>query len=194
MAMDASGKVVANLEGERSVGGFRGMMKAGQEYRDFKAKAEKGDPVAKIEYFIRALKLGEFKLDAARKHIETLKGVTPEQKARIDGLIVGLEVDEALEPLRKVKERGKAMEIRVDLGRKFWEMHKSGRIPGDDSPFGTFYSFVLDFAENDKNIPVFEVALKALQDRFPNGNKGFFKAKADILEKMKEEKAEKEPK
>jgi len=193
--MDASGKVIANLEGDRTIDGFQGMMKAGQEYHDFKAKADKGDPVAKIEFFVRALKLGEFKLDAARKYNESLKGVTPEQKARIDGEIVGLEVNDLLEPLNAVRDRAKAKELQIEAGKKFWAMDQAGRIPSGDDQFGPFYGFMLLFAESEKNIPAFEKALGAMKDHFgPRLRKEFLQAKEEILEKMKSEKAEKDPK
>jgi len=195
VALDAAGKVIANLEGDRTIEGFQGMMKSGKEYTELKAKAEKGDPVAKVEFFIRALKLGEFKLDAARKYNETLKGVSAEQKAQIDGEIVGLEVNDILEPLNAVRDRAKAKELQIAAGKKFWAMEQSGRIPSGDDQFGPFYGYMLLFAESDKNIPAFEKALAAMKDHFgPRLRKDFLQAKEEILEKMKEEKAEKDAK
>lgn len=189
VAMDSSGKVLALLEGERTVETFRGLMKTGKEFIELGKKADAGDAPAKVEYFLRALKLNHFKLAEAQKFRETLKDVQADQKARIDAMMVTLEVKEAFDPLRKNKDRAKVPDLKAEVGRKLWAMHQGGRIPGEDRPFGDFYSFIIEFAEKDKNIPAFETALKALQERLGDKlRKPWLDAKTEILNRLKAEK------
>lgn len=191
VAMDDAGKVVAELEGQRNDEGFRAMMKAGKEYVDLRAKAQKGDPVAKIEFFIRAMMKGDYAdLDSAKKHLATLKGVTKEQQARIDVQLVNLEVQDLMKPVRENKDKTKEQELYAAAGKTFVEMRKKGRIPTADNHFGDFYSSILVHAEVEKDIPLFEEALKILEERFPRATR-FFETKRKILEKLKEEKDEK---
>jgi hypothetical protein len=187
VALDAEGKPLGQPPG-RKVSDFKLLM----EYLDLKPKAEKGDEVAKVEYFIRALMMGDFKeVEAAKTHLSTLKNVSKEQKGRIDGLFIDLEVQELLKPLNDNKDQGKVKELVQAAGKSLLEMHKKGRVPTMDNTFGSFYSLILANAEAEKNIPVFEEALKLLEQRFPDGNPRFFAAKKKILEEMKAEKESK---
>ena len=192
--MDASGKVMGSPN-DRSVEGFRKLMTTVKEYVDYKAKADKGDAAAKVEFFIRALELGDFKkLDEAKKHLAGLKGVTKEQQAKIDGQFIGLEVKDIIEPLMQNRDQKKVAELQKTAGKKLLEMDQAGRIPVADDDFGTFYSVILAYAEQEKLIPAFEKGLEALKARFGDKlNKRFLDAKERALEKMKEEKGEQEP-
>jgi len=189
--MNAEGKVVAQLEGQRTIEGFKGLLKAGQDFIDTKAKADGGDAPAKVDYFLRALKLHHFNLADGQKYRDSLKDLVADQRAKIDALLVVVEMGEVVDSLRKGKEKdpAKVKEMKAEAGRKFWAMHKAGRIPAEDNSFGNFYSTILDYAEHDKDIPTFELALKTLQERFPKAPKKFFDAKLEILEKLKAEKA-----
>jgi len=189
VAMDATGKLFGSPN-DRTVESFRKLMTVVSEYGNFKAKAEKGDAVAKVEFFIRALKVGDFKkLDEAKKHLATLKKVSKEQKTEIDGLLYGLEVRDIVEPLNQNKDDGKKAELTKSVGKKLVEMDKAGHLPAMDEDFGVFYSVILSYAEQEKDIPLFEKGLEALKARFgDNLNQRFLSAKEQILEKMKDEK------
>lgn len=195
VAMDATGKLFGGPD-DRSVDSFRKHMTLVGEYGSYKAKADKGDAAAKVEFFIRALKVGDYKkFDEAKKHLGTLKTVSKEQKAEIDGLLLGLEVRDIIEPLAQNKDKAKEAELTKSVGKKLVEMEKAGRIPTTDDDFGTFYSVILNYAALEKDIPLFEKGLDALKDRFGDKlNKRFLATKEKILEKMKEEKGEKEAK
>jgi len=186
VAMDAEGKVLGSPPG-RSVADFRTM----KEYFELKPKADKGDAVAKIEFFIRAMPMGDYKtLDDAKKYLATLKKVTKEQQARIDEQFLGLEVQEILKPVRENRDRSKNRELEAAAGKTLLAMHKKGRIPKSEGLFGEIYSYILTHAEVAKDIPAFEEALKLLEERFPEATQ-WLDAKRKILEKMKEEKEEK---
>jgi len=190
VAMDDAGKVVALMDGDRTADGFRAMMKSGKEYVDWRSKAEKGDSVAKIEVFIRDMMLGEYKdLESAMKQLAAMKNVSKDQKTRIDEQLVLLEVQDVLKPVRENREPSKVQELNAAAGKTFLEMHKKGRVPKAERMFGDFYSAILIHAEVEKDIPVFEEALKLLEERFPKAQK-FFDAKRKVLEKLKEDKAD----
>lgn len=186
IAMDAEGKVLGEPPG-RKVSDFKLFM----EYLDLKPKAEKGDAAAKVEFFIRALMMGDYKdVPSAQAHLATLKNATKEQKARAEALFVDVEVQEIMKPLKENKDRNKAKELSVAAGKRMLEMHKKSRVPVMDNSVGEFYSTILVYAEAEKDIPAFEAALKPLEERFPEATR-FFDAKRKILEQMKEEKEEK---
>ena len=189
VAMDATGKLFGGPD-DRTVESFRKHMTLVGEYGSYKTKADKGDAAAKVEFFIRALKVGDFKkFDEAKNHLATLKNVSKEQKAEIDVLFIGLEVRDIIEPLAQNKDKTKVAELTKSVGKKLVEMDKAGRIPSTDDDFGAFYSVILTYAEQEKDIPLFEKGLDAIKERFGDKlPKRFLAAKEKILEKMKEEK------
>jgi len=186
--MDSTGKVMGSPPG-RKVENFRSHMKLVKEYGDLKAKADKGDAKAKIDFFIAALKMGDYKdLDEAKKHLSTLKKPSKEQQAEIDGIFVGFEVQKLAEPLRKATSAEQAKELQSSIGKKFAEMEKAGRIPTKNDDFGMFYSLILAHAEEAKDVALFEKSLNALKEKFGEDiNQNFVRAKEAVLEKMKAE-------
>ena len=70
--MDAEGNVLAEHQGDRSADGFS---KTGQKAKEFialKAKAEKGDKAAKIDFIIAQLSMGQLKASEAEAKIKEL--------------------------------------------------------------------------------------------------------------------------
>jgi hypothetical protein len=188
--MDATGKTLGEPPG-RKVAQIRDYMKVVQEYLDLKPKAEKGDANAKVEHFIRAIQVGEYKdLQSADKYLKTLSKVSKEQKEKIDTLFVDLELSDALKPLRENRDRSKAKELQDEAVKACVALHKKGKSPSSDRNFGDFHSFLLIHAEQEKDIPLFEASLKKLEERFPEATR-FFEGKQKVLEKMKAEKADK---
>lgn len=189
VAMDADGKVLGSPPG-RSVADFRTM----NEYFELKPKAEKGDANTKVEFFIRAIAMGDYKsLDDAKKHLATLKKVSKEQQARIDEGFLVLEIQDVLKPVSENRDRSKMQELQAAAGKTLLEMHKKGRVPKSDGLIGAFYSAILAHAEAVKDISAFEEALKILEEKFPQATQ-FFETKRKVLDQMKEEKEEKKDK
>lgn len=183
IAMDADGKVLGEPPG-RKVADFRTLI----EYADLKPKAEKGDEAAKVEYFIRAIMMGDYRdVESAKSHLGTLKNVSKEQQARVEALFVDLEVQEIMKPLRENEDQTKVRELTIAAGRRCLEMHRKKSLPTMDNSIGEFYSTILVYAEAEKDIPAFEAALKRLEERFPEATR-FFATKKKILEQMKKEK------
>jgi hypothetical protein len=193
--MTPAGKPMGSPPG-RSVENFRtfmdGAKKQLKEYTDLKAKADKGDAKARIDFFIAGLKMGDYDdLDEAKKHLATLKKPSKEQQAEIDGCFAGFEVQKIAEPLKSNRDRAKVKELQLSTGKQFAEMEKAGRIPSKKEDFGFFYSLILIHAEEEKNVALFEKSLNALKEKFgADINQNFVKAKESVLEKMKAEKGE----
>ena len=189
VALSSEGKVIAQLDFQkRSVDGFRDMMKEGRDFLDLKAKVDKGDNAAKIAYFPKAVKLGQFKLAEARKFVAGIKNVPADSKKEIDGLLAGLEMDEVLKPLRENRDPGKRKELQLAAGRKMGEMDKAGTIPWDDDHFRDFYALMVIAGEEDKNIAAMERGLAQLKERLGEKMKRFTDQKEAVLQKLKEEK------
>ncbi len=193
--MDPDGKVIAVLDWKkRTVPGFKELMLSGRDFIGLRMRAEKGDVEAKNFYFIQALKMKHFKLDAAREYRKKLKKVIPEQNKEIDTLFAELEVEQELQPLYKNTDRSKAKELQAAAGKKFWEMERAGRTPGEENTVRTFYLLLLIYAEVEKDIPAFEKGLERMKERVANMRPEFYEAKEKILEQIKEEKKAEEGK
>lgn len=191
VAMDAQGKVYGSPPG-RKVQQFRDYMKIVGEYLQLKPKAEKGDANAKVEFFIRALQLGDYKdLQSAEKHLKTLSKVGKEQKAKIEELFIDLEVQDVLKPVMENRDRSKTQELQAEAGKTFAAMHKKGRVPTSDVAFWRFYICMNSFAEKEKDIALFEESLAKVEERFGNDAKRYADGRRQVLEKLKAEKEEK---
>ena len=181
--MDEAGNVLAEHEDQRTAAAFA---KTGGKARDFlalKAKAEKGDKAAVIDLTIAQLELGHIGAEEADKKLKDAK-LTKEQQAKVDGLKAAAEVRDIMKSVTQDPATQAA------AGRKFLELKKAGKpAPADDQGFQAFYILILNNAEKDKDVPLFEECLKALKDRFGSvpQAQGFFKAKDEALKKLKAE-------
>jgi hypothetical protein len=179
--MDADGHVLAEHEGDRSADGFS---KTGQKAKEFialKAKAEKGDKAAQIDFLIAQLSLGQLKPSEAEAKIKEVGAPTKEQQARLDGELVNASV---METMKGVEDEDSAKAA----GKKFYEMQKAGKPgPTGDQAMQPYYILTMRAAEDAKDAVIFEKAMKALKKKFgdnPNA-KGFFEMSEKKLEELK---------
>jgi hypothetical protein len=179
VAMDAEGRVTAVLKG-RSLPDFRAMVESGKAYT---ARREKKDLSLdeRIEMFRFDLKVGNLDLEGGRAALAAMKGLSKEQKAELEGALMGLEI-RSLAPKSRDPEAARA------AGKAYAAMWKEGREPTTDDDCQPFFIFMLDHAEAEKDAELFEKALKKLKDRF-GGNPqaaGFFEKQDKRLAKLKE--------
>jgi len=181
--LDSSGNVLAVHEDERDAEAFA---KTGEKAKGFlalRARAEKGDKAAQVEYALAQVELGQIKVAEGK---ERLKGrrLTKEQQAKLDGLASTAEVRKILENVTQVQE------TQFAAARKFVEMKKAGKpAPLDDDNFQTYWILMMNLAEKEKNTALFEECLAGLKVRFGEDPEAadFFRSKAAILKKLKEE-------
>ena len=180
--LDGSGNVLAEHEDERSGEAFA---KTGEKAKSFlavKAKADKGDKAAQVEYAIAQLELGQIKAAEAKERLKGHK-LSKEQQAKLDGLASSAEVKEVLETVTQDKETQAA------AAKKFVVMMKAGKAPpADERNYQVYFILTMNYAEGEKDAALFEDCLKALKGRFGDNPQaqGFFKAKEEALKKMKE--------
>ncbi len=185
--LDAEGQVagVHTDWKNRTADGFAATGKLVKSVPALKAKAAT-DPAADFELFSAQLKLGLLDAAKTKERIAGLKDLTPEQKGVVAGVQANFEVEDAIKTL----PRAATAEQRGELGAKFLEMHKAGRIPSDEMRIQTFYIFIMDHAEAKKDIPSFELALAALKAKFGDNAQAakFFEDRENRLKKLKDAK------
>ncbi len=188
VAMDAGGEVVAGLE-DRTVEGFRAMMKRAGEFETLLAKKDR-TPAEEVRYLAAEIRLGRVKADAARARAAALKGLAEAAKKELDGLLLGLDI-------RAILDGIKDPAARLAAGRAFAEMWAAGRVPGgDDAGFQPFFVIMLDHAEAVKDAALFEKALGKMREKLGSEPRaaGFFKKNDERLAKLKEAKEPEPPK
>ena len=165
---------MAKHQAQRTIAAFEETAKKAQEFLEVKAKAEKGDGAAKYDYLLAQLELSQLKLEEAKKRAAELNELRADQKSRLDSLLLNLEVKETFS--------GK------EAGKKFVEMKNAGRIPTSDQEFSMFWHAILNHAEKEKDVVLFEEALTTLKTKFGNDKrkKKFLDEKEAVLQKLKE--------
>lgn len=182
--MDGDGNVLAEHQGDRSAEGFSKTGQKAKDYITLKAKADKGDKAAKIDFAIARLAMGQITAAEADQQIKAVGKPTPEQQARLDGELVNASI---MDIMKKVDsdESAKA------AGKKFYEMQKAGKPgPTGDQPMQPYYILMMQAAEEAKDAAVFEQALKVLKAKFGSnpGASRFFDAGEKRLEELKKDK------
>lgn len=179
--MDAEGKVIAEHNGARDVEGFK---KRGEQVRSFvalKKKVEGGDASARVDYLVASLGMGPMSAEELEKRLKECGELSKEQKAKLDPLLLNNEV-------RCMLETAQDEEGAMELAPKFVEMKKAGRIPtGDDEMVG-FWLVLLNYGEQQKDVPLFEESLKALREKLKDNPRAtkFLDSKEEALKAMKE--------
>jgi len=182
--MDSDGKVLAEHQGDRSADGFA---KTGQQAKDYitlKAKAEKGDKAAKIDFIIVQLSLGQLKAPEAEAKIKEAGTPSKEQMAKLEGELVNASV---MDIVKTVEDEVTAKAA----GKKFYEFEKAGKPgPSGDQAIQPYYILMMQAAEAAKDAAIFEKALTALKKKFGDNPqaKRFFEANEKKLQEMKAEK------
>jgi hypothetical protein len=179
--MDGEGKVLAEHQGDRSAEGFS---KTGQKAKDFitlKAKAEKGDKAAKIDFIILQLSMGQIQAAEAEAKIKEAGAPTKEQQATLDGELVNASV---MAIMKDVEDEESAKVA----GKKFYDLEKAGKSgPTGDQAMQPYYILMMKAAEDAKDAVVFEKAMNLLKKKFgdnPNA-KRFFETNEKRLEELK---------
>jgi hypothetical protein len=184
-ALDAEGAVIAKLSGGRTVAGFKATIAHGKVYVDTKKKADAGDKIAKIDLVILDVEMETLSMDDGKAKFKDLGELSKAQQDRWTALEVADEVMGILKGTQPTEE------AKIESGKKFNEMRGKGSVPSAarEQAFGGFWSLILTYGEDAKDVEAFEAGLKILKDKYgdnPNAKK-FFDEKEEALKKMKEE-------
>jgi hypothetical protein len=158
--LDAEGEVIAVHEGDRTAESFSETGLKARAFLTLKAKADKGDTSIKVEYFIARLDLGRIKGAEAEKELRELGTLTPEQQAKVDATLLEAVIQEEIEHLQD-------KDGQIAAGRKFNEMRKAGKIlPATSKGFGSYWDTIMAYAESEKDVTLFEEALRTLKEKY----------------------------
>lgn len=185
--LDAEGSVIGVHQGSRDVEGFRKTGEKAKSLAELKKKAESGDPGARFDYLVASLEMSPMTPEELEKRLKECGELTKEQKARIDPLLLNNEVHGLLESVQSEEEA-------MALAPKFLEMKKAGRIPtGDDESMG-FWMVLMNHAESEKDIALFEEALGAMREKLKDNPraKKFLTSREETLQEMKDEAGKKD--
>ncbi len=184
VALDAHGDVIAKAK-DRSVAGFRAMMESGAKFVAIQAKPEAERTLDdRVFVFLHDIEMEELDLAAAQAEAAKFEGLSPEQKAQVDGALLGLEIESLLP---RTRDREEAKRLALVAGKRFSEMWAEGREPKDEAHIQPFFIVMLDYAESEKDAALFEKALAKLEATFGENPraKGFFDAQKGRLAKLK---------
>ncbi|MBI2933142.1 MAG: hypothetical protein HYY16_15975 [Planctomycetes bacterium] len=173
--LDAEGNPLSKVTGARTIEGFEQAAGKAKEFVKFRALAERGDARAQCQILLARLEMGLLNAAEARREAAELKDVPSDLKTRLDGFLADFEVDDVLR------------EVRLEAGRRFLQMKKSGRVPQDGDKGDTFWSHVLEFAEDRSDGDVFEEALEAIKKIYGDQiNQKWVERQEQILKKIRE--------
>jgi hypothetical protein len=178
--MDAEGKVLAEHNGPRNGAGFAKTGETAKAFVALREKAAKGDPAAKADLLVQQLKMGHVKAADAEKEAASMK-LSDAQKAAFEAALADARVMDMVRGLRSQEDAKKA-------GQEFLSMHKAGKkAPTGDEAIQPYWILLMGAAEEAKDVPAFEAALKALRAKFGDAPQaaGFFKKQEAKLAELK---------
>jgi len=173
--MDEEGCVAAVHRSHRNVTGFRETAEQAGKYVALKKKPNR-TPEEELELFMHDNQFGNLTYDDATERAGKLEGLTEDQQAEIDQILIDLEV------IHHVPEKGQdaPTEEKAVAGQHYYEMQQEGRIPSVKMNI-IFNYYQLDYAESVKDPELFESCLAVLKRNFGGNPRA-----RDFLQKLDE--------
>ena len=187
--LDSDGQFIVK-QGARTVAAFEKTSEAVKTF--FKYKDSKDlDERAAVRYFIARLQLGQFKYEEAKQELAKLGKLGANNVTIVNDELTMLEYNEVMQSVSRksrVRIRGKrpdVNQIRSVAGKRFSAMFRQGRIPKAQI---NFWSYLIGYAESEKNVQLAVDALAVLEKDFGE-NKRYYrrvKALAGRVERLKD--------
>ena len=159
--MDANGEVMQQVPYEGfSVGAFE---KAGEKAKEFvalKKKADGGDRDAKLKILTTWLEWGTVSIKKAKTLKSEIHNLTKDETEKLDKAFVALEIKQIMTGLTRDRKTW------VAAGKKFYALSKDNKLPADKKTAFSFWYLIIIYAEDEKDIKVFETRLKTFKDDF----------------------------
>lgn len=162
--LDANGDLLAGRVA-RDVKSFEFSLNKALEVRkeldDLARKSAAGDKEAEKLLFFEKAELLHYSPPEARRAMEGLE-LSEDERKRAEGALVVLEIREAISLLTPDEK------TRIAAGSRFAGMKRAGRLPLDPkkSEWRYFYSFIMVYAESEKDAPLFEEALETYKKQY----------------------------
>jgi hypothetical protein len=146
------------------------MMGKGAEYFSLVSKKDL-TPIERIRMIDLDFDAGRAEEPECRKRAAALQqGLDREGLAALDRVLVRLDV--AVELAKYKKALSPDPKFKIAAGKVFTEMYRAGRIPVLKREADSFFSFILDYAEDQKDIPLFEMAMGRVAESVKNDRNG----------------------
>lgn len=160
--LDADGDVMAKQPYDKfTVDGFLQTLAAEvPEYRALKKKAQSGDKTAAVELLMKQVEFAAIGVQDCNAAIEKLgKDLTQEQLGKLENRRNAAELEAAIEAAGARTKLAKA-------GPAVLELKKAGHVPTDEQAFTLYRRVLLDYAEQQKDVQLFEEILETLRKRY----------------------------
>lgn len=183
VAMDAEGNVLSEL-GDRSVDGFKEMMKGAGEYQALRAKKDH-TPAEMLKLLGMDLARGRIKGPEYKEKAGAIKGLDEAGVKERASTLLHLDISTELDKLRAAG--GPAPELRLEVGKAFAGMHKAGLAPTEKQYIGPFYELMMNYAEKEKDAETFAACFAKLKENFGDQKRleGFWKSLQERLDAIK---------
>ena len=181
VVMDAKGEVVSGVQ-ERTVEGFRKAVKDAGDYATLLAK-EKRTSAEELRLIRLQHDMHKIEDDAARQRANAIDVSDEAVKKDRDAFVFGLDIVAQMPKGKDSRDPAK----RIAAGKTFHEWWKAGKEPTDEGLTQPFFILMLDYAESERDVELFEKALGKLRELFGAKTEaaGFFKKQEERLEKLK---------
>ena len=187
VAMDAEGNVLAGLA-DRTVDGFKVMVKSAVEYQALRAKK---DLTAGEQLRLLRMDLDRDRVKPAefREKALALKGLDAAGVKDRDAHVLHADIQERLQEYGALAMKaGKPIpDKKNEVGAGFAAMYREGRRPTEKNDIGPFYDMILGYAEEQKDVELYAAALDIMKKTFGDQKRmePWFKQLQEKLDKMK---------
>ncbi|HEU4395358.1 MAG TPA: hypothetical protein VFS92_07315 [Planctomycetota bacterium] len=180
VVLDAKGEVLSQVS-DRSVEGFRKAVKDAGDFTTLSAK-EKRTPAEEMRLLRLQHGMHKVEDDAARARANAIDVTDEAVKKDRDAFLFGLDIAAQLKG-RNFRDPA----AKIAAGKTFHEWWKAGKEPPDEGTAQPFFILMLDYAESERNVELFEKALGRLRDMFGAKTEAarFFKMQEERLQKLK---------
>ena len=159
VVLDAEGEIIGKPSG-RSVDAFATCVKKADRFATLSAKGDLST-AEKVELLVAKIGLGKVDLAKAKTERDAIGKLGEDEAKQVADAIVDLEILDALKTAAP-----KTPEAAAALGKRYYEMHQSGARPQGDDAYQPFYMLMIRHAEAESNPAIFEVALKAMKEKY----------------------------
>jgi len=138
--LDASGEVIAEHNGPRTVPAFRKMLAKAKRIVELRAKAAAGDKAARIDLLILETSLGKRELADLKDLLEE-EGLEPDEAQK--AALLGLETDESVREIAEDFQRAKDDRTRARVRQELVAVFRGGGRPHGDMEQEYFWALLL---------------------------------------------------
>lgn len=190
--LDATGRIVARHDGEKSVSSFATMLAAAAAYLDIERETAQRIAAAEQRRFAAGMAIGALTLAQARDLFAAMGELTPDRLTRYAAMLDDLEIRTVAARFDRFDEGS-----HQGAGRHFYGMWQAGKLPWSRDTRRDYWGGLLAYLEtrDDPNLELYQQGLTALAQEFGDavGYRTFLAAKRQALEALRSKSASTTP-